>query len=80
MGTLIAGVLSMMAGMAAAGFIVSGIPNLLFRGGDEPSVFDTDKQSKLSSFLERIVVICLIPIGVVVGFLVGTKVFGFLTM
>lgn len=78
MGTLIAVVLAIFAGGSAAGLIIIQIPNMLFRGGDDPSSFD--KQSKTSSFLEWLVFVCLLPIGILTGAVVDQTVFNFLTL
>ena len=79
MGGLLALVPSLIAGGMTAGIIIIWIPNLLFRGGKEQSPFEPDEQSKLSKFLEWIVFICLLPIGLLGGLFVSSKVFEFLT-
>ena len=80
MGGLLALVPSLIAGGMTAGIIIIWIPNLLFRGGKEQSPFEPDEQSKLSKFLEWIVFICLLPIGILTGAVVGQTVFNFLTL
>jgi hypothetical protein len=70
---------SLVAGGGIMGVIVILIPDLIFRKGKSESELTKKKQSKIGNAFEMVVVVCLIPVGMIIGAGIGENLFVFLT-